>query len=550
LEAQLQDALEDKAEAEKRETEAERAKADAEASKLDLQKAEASLTERVNTLESELQSALKASVEAQGRAASGLSSAKAGALGRMLQEQQLELREGYRFSAACKLSLALGRSGALSLAHALAAWRHVCRLQQLEATVLAQSSLAADSGAQSLRLAEVEAALSASVGERESAREEAVALRERLGEVEAAADKAREKLSHLEAQLQDALEDKAEAEKRETEAERAKADAEASKLDLQKAEASLTERVNTLESELQSALKASVEAQGRAASGLSSAKAGALGRMLQEQQLELREGYRFSAACKLSLALGRSGALSLAHALAAWRNVCNLRTAVEESSADLVAMQERVASLDAECRKVTKENRSMALSLRSLEAQLASAKRSPTEAARTSSHQPPLPSQQPASQLTPLPTPQTAPLRSGSKPPLSPSVSAKALPTIELPVGQSHSASRPSSPGGSSLAESLGDAIAAAKSRPTSPKLTLAEQLGQAVSARSRRTEKQPSTPTEVAFCSFCGLEADKNVVRCSTCYKHTFHIRCLSSAQAARFKGRRWLCDDCIPPE
>ena len=49
----------------------------------------------------------------------------------------------------------------------------------------------------------------------------------------------------------------------------------------------------------------------------------------------------------------------------------------------------------------------------------------------------------------------------------------------------------------------------------------------------------------EAAHCRFCGTPAERNIVRCSSCYG-CYHIKCLSSSQVARFKGRSWLCDDC----
>ena len=65
--------------------------------------------------------------------------AKVEALSQMLRDQQDELRDAYRFSAACKLLVAVGRRTALSLSHSLLQWRQACIMSGADAQFAAAS---------------------------------------------------------------------------------------------------------------------------------------------------------------------------------------------------------------------------------------------------------------------------------------------------------------------------------------------------------------------------------------------------------------------------
>ena len=87
--------------------------------------------------------------------------------------------------------------------------------------------------------------------------------------------------------------------------------------------------------------------------------------------------------------------------------------------------------------------------------------------------------------------------------------------------------------------------------------------------AAPRVSQEAPAPAPTLALCKFCGMAAEKNVVRCSACFNAVYHIRCalqpralarhkrehpaplarsrcLTTSQATRIKGRRWLCDEC----
>jgi len=238
------------------------------------------------------------------------------------------------------------------------------------------------------------------------------------------------------------------------------------------------------------------------------------------------------------VALSRRGALSVAHALAAWRFVCYLLVAkVQLQSHDTRAslLVEELKLRDKRISHSDKEIRAMALRVTELEAQDCIQRQS-------------------ADVLQAMPR---------ARPPMSPAASSflpsskstgALLQTSDALGSRSSSSSRHTSPRPAPRPELVGEleeAIVAVNSRSASPKATLAEQLEHAVGARARRQATQvkhdETLPPEAAFCTFCGNPADKNVVRCSSCYRTVFHIRCLTSAQAARFKGRSWQCDACL---
>ena len=121
---------------------------------------------------------------------------------------------------------------------------------------------------------------------------------------------------------------------------------------------------------------------------------------------------------------------------------------------------------------------------------------------------------------------------------------------------------------------SSGGLLVRAVQRPTSPKPQLAEHIGTALAGRSSPSVRRASSPTqelnplqsdleraiagrvrrqeslrevgsEVAKrCEFCGLTAEHNFVSCMECGV-AFHSRCMTSSQAARFKGKGWYCDE-----
>jgi len=128
------------------------------------------------------------------------------------------------------------------------------------------------------------------------------------------------------------------------------------------------------------------------------------------------------------------------------------------------------------------------------------------------------------------------------KPPLPHSSGSTSRPE----AGSRSGSPRPTSPGNASprplLSQQLESAVSARSSSPgrsASPPTTLTQQLQEAVSSRARRNTEEHDSG---GMCTHCGTEALKNSVRCASC-ADCYHIRCLSTSQAARFKGRRWLC-------
>ena len=238
-----------------------------------------------------------------------------------------------------------------------------------------------------------------------------------------------------------------------------------------------------------------------------------MSRMLEEQQQELADGYHMAATMKLGAALGGRAGSALAHAVETWRRAGALLSVEQQPKQDTWATQEaeylaRIQGLEQDFRRTEKDNRGMALLVSDLETQLESQKAvggaapAPTEGRR-------------------------------ARPPISPYVS----PAV------SRESSRPTSPKPAVTELEASLHSTARKPRSSSPQRTsLADQLQGAVISRR---ESVAELPQEDAYCTFCGSEGNKNVVRCSSCYA-CYHIRCLTSSQAARFKGRRWLCDKC----
>ena len=64
-------------------------------------------------------------------------------------------------------------------------------------------------------------------------------------------------------------------------------------------------------------------------------------------------------------------------------------------------------------------------------------------------------------------------------------------------------------------------------------------------------TEGTEEAPTS-GHCAFCGVSVavglGANTMRCEGC-GDLYHAKCLTNAQAARFKGLGWHCDKCVRP-
>jgi len=244
-------------------------------------------------------------------------------------------------------------------------------------------------------------------------------------------------------------------------------------------------------------------------------KVESLAHMLRDQQHEVSERARLLATHTIASVLEQRRRSALVVTLHGWRATC-ISFALHE--------------LDVQLRRATKESRSMALLVSDLEVQLTQLRSGQVEVVKSS--------QKDARQLPKLPLPHSTSLSRLSPP---------------------HAGSRPGSPKpaspvtsspGSLLNQQLESAVTARSSSParsTSPPTSLSRQLQEALESRSRRSssgldQHQPSAGN----CEFCGMYASKNVVRCVSC-SHCYHIRCLSSSQASRFKGRRWWCDNCM---
>jgi hypothetical protein len=78
------------------------------------------------------------------------------------------------------------------------------------------------------------------------------------------------------------------------------------------------------------------------------------------------------------------------------------------------------------------------------------------------------------------------------------------------------------------------------------------DELSAAIARRASRLTTASSASSieaeeENVFCEFCGRHANmRQSLRCNVCAK-VYHTKCLTSAQAARFKGRSWTCDGCM---
>jgi len=501
----------------------------------------------------ELEQKLAATVEQARLAGAGEERGKLSALSQMLREQQEELTEGYRFSATIKLVSTLDQRRRMDLSAALGSWRIVCM------------SLAA-------ALREAEEGISPPPTFSDDAHE---AMAARVADVELM-------LEHRKTQAEELLVARDAFEKA---AAHARRDAEERTIAAQAASAEAAMQSLRV-AELEQKLAATVEQARLAGAGEERGKLSALSQMLREQQEELTEGYRFSATIKLVSTLDQRRRMDLSAALGSWRTyslVGNIDSPLDyavaeralrmkvESLAHMLRDQQHEVSerarllathtiasvleqrrrsalvvtlhgwratcisfalheLDVQLRRATKESRSMALLVSDLEVQLTQLRSGQVEVVKSS--------QKDARQLPKLPLPHSTSLSRLSPP---------------------HAGSRPGSPKpaspvtsspGSLLNQQLESAVTARSSSParsTSPPTSLSRQLQEALESRSRRSssgldQHQPSAGN----CEFCGMYASKNVVRCVSC-SHCYHIRCLSSSQASRFKGRRWWCDNCM---
>jgi len=279
-------------------------------------------------------------------------------------------------------------------------------------------------------------------------------------------------------------------------------------------------RVAEVEAELERARREHAAAlvaerqRAEAASGAPRSKVDSLARMLRVQQEELSEGYRFSASARLVASLEQQRRTSLLAALGAWR--------LAHSSSQYHELDLEYHELDKRYRKASKESKSMALLLGEYESK-----------ARTHPHD-----------SAALKGP-----RHLSKPPL-PQSSTTASRQAGTDAGSRSGSPNASSPGSGSpgplLSRQLEAAVSARSSSPgrsvSPPSSTLTQQLQDAINSRSRRSTDEHGGGG--GTCEHCGLIAESNIVRCAICGVR-YHIRCLTSSQAARWKGRQWWCDD-----
>ena len=88
------------------------------------------------------------------------------------------------------------------------------------------------------------------------------------------------------------------------------------------------------------------------------------------------------------------------------------------------------------------------------------------------------------------------------------------------------------------------DEVDAAQAQPHSLKQQLVERIR--VMRSKRRSERK--SRSGVAFCNFCGVDfsrAERGFVQCECGV--SMHLKCLTRSQAARHKGRGWVCDECV---
>ena len=275
---------------------------------------------------------------------------------RMLREQQAELKDGYRFAAACKVATALESRVSITLASGFGSWRRAAAVAGAE--VERQAAVASAHAAADERASKASAAVNAAQAERSS---ELADLREQVQRHTTAADETERRLAAEVARS-------AQSERATHAAEAARGDAEAAaqaavaaaraeaEADRAAARAELESALVAARTEAQAAAAAARDEHARAVA-LVRAEAGAptadnarsvsvsvlqpkldtMKRMLRDQQAELGDGYRFAAACKISASLAACISLKLAAGFASWRR----------ASASMLAQDDRISGTSA-----------------------------------------------------------------------------------------------------------------------------------------------------------------------------------------------------------
>ena len=225
-------------------------------------------------------------------------------------------------------------------------------------------------------------------------------------------------------------------------------------------------------------------------------------KLIEIQQMEIVDSHHFTAMTKLTAALERSGSTRLACSFGSWRAFAALLPAGAAATGQhpMVAAATGPAdetSAAADVRRASKE-------------------------------------QIDKDAVVP---------RAARKPPLPASSSGGLL---------VRASQRPTSPK-PQLAEQLESALANRSSSPAArasspkPDNPLQADLAQALASRMRRRESLQEVGAPARRCEFCGLVTEHNFVSCMEC-GIAYHSRCLSSSQAARFKGKGWYCDEHAP--
>ena len=349
------------------------------------------------SLQAEHETALRTATDSAAVLAAEAASkaSKLEAMAQMVRAQQAELTEGYHFAATCKLSSAVHRRLALTLAYGFAAWRSAVRLSEAamqqaaalqeasRATEALQESFAADASQKEATLLATVDSLSAQLTESEQAVTTAAAAAVAASEQFHADREAAIKQERLEADSRVAEAHSsaaAVAADLRAELQSAKSASEAavaqSALDeaVGQERAEARARLASLQAEHEKALRTATESAPSAKDASQASKLEMMARMVRAQQAELTEGYLFAATCKLSSAIDRRLGLTLAYGFGAWQVAC---------------MASSVQDLDLQLRRTSKENRAMAVLVSDLQSQLESARDGAAPPA--SQHRPPLP---------------------------------------------------------------------------------------------------------------------------------------------------------------
>jgi hypothetical protein len=276
---------------------------------------------------------------------------KEGVMRKIIMDQQEQLQEGYRMSAAYKVLAAMGEGHLLTAAHAFTAWRFACAL--LSATEAAERASDAATATQ--------AELRAELGRRTAeSRDAADALRERVAELQRTTAELESRLegerqraagaaaaaAAMLAAAQDGLlaeRERAAAERERAAAERERAAAERERERSEELGTRLSAAGPTSSRAVGTRLSAAEPTSSRTVFQLQLAR-----RMLHEQQEQLREAFCTTAGLKILAAVRGRHDVGLLSALAAWRTACaRLRLAEVEATGgarqDLHAMDGSIA---------------------------------------------------------------------------------------------------------------------------------------------------------------------------------------------------------------